>query len=199
MIGVVLHALWGRRAAASAASRRGHRWCSAAMSGRMAVSKGAIPRSARGRGDALQAGLAPHIHFTGGALPRRVGPGEQMRRLAVSLGVPEAATSAESDLRARPCRTRCSRSRSSGRWRTSPSSPVSDGYHLGGPGRHSAGRATGRSSSCRSHVRPDAPAAAGRRILREGLALVFQPRPPGALVCRRPRRGAGVATDVLLD
>jgi uncharacterized SAM-binding protein YcdF (DUF218 family) len=43
----------------------------------------------------FQAGAAPRIHFTGGS-EADPGAGEQMRALAVSLGVPAAATSAES-------------------------------------------------------------------------------------------------------
>ena len=44
-----------------------------------------------------EAGAAPRVHFTGGS-PRNglPGAGEQMRALAVSLGVPAAVTSAES-------------------------------------------------------------------------------------------------------
>lgn len=44
-----------------------------------------------------RAGVAPRIHFTGGVpADGRPGAGEQMRALAIGLGVPAAATSAES-------------------------------------------------------------------------------------------------------
>jgi uncharacterized SAM-binding protein YcdF (DUF218 family) len=44
----------------------------------------------------FKAGAAPRIHFTGGAPGEgQPGAGEQMRALAVELGVPPAATSAE--------------------------------------------------------------------------------------------------------
>ena len=77
-----------------------------------------------------EAGAAPRIHFTGGS-PRngRPGAGEQMRALAVSLGVPAAVTSAESlsqstlqnALFSRPC---------SARSPTAPVMLVTDGFHL---------------------------------------------------------------------
>ena len=45
----------------------------------------------------FKAGAAPRIHFTGGSPGQGLpGAGEQMRELAVSLGVPAASTSAES-------------------------------------------------------------------------------------------------------
>lgn len=45
----------------------------------------------------FKAGAAPRIHFTGGSPGQGLpGAGEQMRELAVSLGVPAAQTSAES-------------------------------------------------------------------------------------------------------
>ncbi len=46
--------------------------------------------------DLYKQGLAPRIHFTGGVASNGMpGPGTQMRDLAISLGVPAEATSAE--------------------------------------------------------------------------------------------------------
>jgi len=76
------------------------------------------------------AGAAPRIHFTGGSPGHgRPGAGEQMRALAVALGVPAAATSAESASRSTLQNALFSRP-VLGRLADGPVILVSDGFHL---------------------------------------------------------------------
>ncbi len=77
-----------------------------------------------------EAGAAPRIHFTGGS-PRlgEPGAGEQMRELAIALGVPAAATSAESWSHSTLQNALFSR-RVLGPLAEGPVMLVSDGFHL---------------------------------------------------------------------
>lgn len=76
----------------------------------------------------FRAGAAPRIHFTGGSVGEP-GAGEQMRRLAVSLGVPAAATSAESRSRSTLQNALFSRT-ILGPLAGEPVMLVTDGFHL---------------------------------------------------------------------
>lgn len=93
--GVVGHALWMARAPLPAAAG-----VIIVLGGDM-TGDNRLAGETRGRVLAgvrlYQAGAAPRIHFTGGVpADGRPGAGEQMRGLAVGIGVPPAATSAES-------------------------------------------------------------------------------------------------------
>jgi uncharacterized SAM-binding protein YcdF (DUF218 family) len=75
-------------------------------------------------------GLAPRIHFTGGVARRsRPGAGTQMQALAIALGVPPQATSAESASRSTLQNALMSRP-VLGPLADGPVVLVSDGYHL---------------------------------------------------------------------
>jgi uncharacterized SAM-binding protein YcdF (DUF218 family) len=75
----------------------------------------------------FNAGAAPRVHFTGGS--EGVPAGEQMRRLAVSLGVPAAATSAETRSQSTLQNALLSRP-VLGPLADEPVMLVSDGFHL---------------------------------------------------------------------
>lgn len=175
MLGVVLHALW-----VAELPHRLHPAGVIVVLGGNLGPDGSIGRDTEERtraGVALyKQGLAPHIHFTGGALPPgQVGPGEQMRRLAVSLGVPEAATSAESDSRSTLQNALFSQP-ILGPLAREPIILVSDGYHLG------RSWATFRWAGygpiqlyAESTFGPMPRRSQAWRILREGLAWYFNP------------------------
>jgi uncharacterized SAM-binding protein YcdF (DUF218 family) len=77
-----------------------------------------------------RAGLAPHLHFTGGHRnPDVPGTGEGMRAAALAAGVPAAATSAESGSRSTLQNALLSRA-ALGPLAGAPVILVSDGYHL---------------------------------------------------------------------
>jgi len=76
------------------------------------------------------AGAAPRIHFTGGwAANRQPGPGDQMRALAISLGVPASATSAENGSKSTLQNALFSRP-VLGPLADGPVTLVTDGFHL---------------------------------------------------------------------
>lgn len=175
MIGVVLHALW----IAELPHRLRPAGVIVVLGGNVGPD-GGIGRDTEERTRAgvtlYKQGLAPHIHFTGGALPPgEVGPGEQMRRLAVSLGVPEAATSAESNSRSTLQNAMFSQP-ILGSLAKQPIILVSDGYHLG------RSWATFRwvgygpiQLYAESTFGPMPRSSQAWRILREGLAWYFNP------------------------
>jgi uncharacterized SAM-binding protein YcdF (DUF218 family) len=77
-----------------------------------------------------KAGIAPRIHFTGGVeTPERAGAGDRMRELAISLGVPPQAATAESRSRSTLQNALMSRE-VLGPLTDGPVVLVSGGYHL---------------------------------------------------------------------
>jgi uncharacterized SAM-binding protein YcdF (DUF218 family) len=77
-----------------------------------------------------EAGLAPHLHFTGGHRnPDVPGTGQGMRAAALAAGVPAAATTAESESRSTLENALLSRE-ALGPRADAPVILVSDGYHL---------------------------------------------------------------------
>lgn len=175
MLGVVLHALW--------IGEVPHKLQPA---GAIVVLGGSLgPDGTIGRDTAERAragvtlyreGLAPRIHFTGGVAPAgQIGPGEQMRRLALSLGVPEAATSAENDsmstlqnaLLSEPILGPLARQ---------PIILVSDGYHLGRSWASFRWAGYGPIQLyAESSLGPMPRSDQAWRILREALAWYFNP------------------------
>jgi uncharacterized SAM-binding protein YcdF (DUF218 family) len=171
--GVVLHALW----LANLAAEPDPASVIVVLGGGM-EDDGTLGGDTAGRTRAgiwlFQAGLAPRIHFTGGVPEDGVpGAGDQMRELAVELGVPPAAASAENHSRSTLQNALMSRD-VLGPLAEEPIILVSDGYHLARSWlsfRWAGYRPVALSAASAFGDQPAADQA--RRVLREALAWWF--------------------------